>query len=401
MNTETILYAHGLSHYICTQSDLLIFLQRKRKLEQFIKDSLMTPPTFVSPNQQSITKLSRRHLSHASSVSCLLNSVDSTKYHDVKIIVDSHLSSSSLTFDDALPEKEVSTEFSFLDATLDCRCKDISPTVDSDESVNGSNPLSPQNLTCKENGVSNATVDRRKSKPARRSIRLLNFIGDHLQRSVIPIGSRFQADVPEWSGPADWSILISAYTSNSDNSKWMGSRVWPTEIGNMKATRRAIGKGRPNSCRCASQGSAVCIKRHINEKRILLQCDLGPAFLAWKFDEMGEQVSKSWSVKEQKTFESLVRRSSSNGASFLNRALKCFPNKCGKDIIHYYFDVYIPYRMSTEMRSLSMRQIDTDDEVEDDEAEEDSNGLGKRSQGKKNLKICNTKDVKAKYLRGA
>ncbi|KAI3474429.1 hypothetical protein Pfo_029290 [Paulownia fortunei] len=383
---------------------------RKRKLEQFVKDKLRAPSGFVLPNQQNITKLSSRPISHASSVSCLLNSVDSTQCHDEKIIFDSRTSSSLLTFGDALPEKQVSTECSFQDDMVDLNCprKDITPTVDSDESVNRSNLLSPENPTPNEapsveisneiHYLNSPTLDgahRRHHQPPRRSIRLLNFIGDHLQRKVIPVGPRFQADVPEWSGPVDRSILIGAYNSDSDNSKWLGSPVWPIQIGNMKTTERKIGKGRPNSCCCVSSGSADCVRRHILEERLVLQCDLSSAFFSWKFDEMGEQVLKSWSLKEQQTFKSLVKmRPSSNGKSFLKHALKCFSNKCGKDIINYYFNVYIPNRMSLQTRSSSIKQVDTDDEAEDC----NYMGLQKISEGR-SLINCNSNDVKARYLR--
>ncbi|KAK4396147.1 AT-rich interactive domain-containing protein 1 [Sesamum angolense] len=228
---------------------------RKRKLDQFINDKLRARSGLGLPNQKTVTKKNRSQSSHASSVSCLLNSFDSTQCHDDKFSFDS-CTCSSLTFDEALPEKQ-----------------------------------------------------RRHLQPPRRSIRLLNFIGDHLQRKTIPVGPHFQADVPEWSGPVNWSVLIAAYKSDSDNSKWLGSRVWPIEIGNMKTTGRTIGKGRPNSCCCVSPGFSDCTIRHIVEERLLLQCDLGPAFFSWKFDEMGEQVSNSWSPKEQQTFEKLTRLS--------------------------------------------------------------------------------------------
>ncbi|KAK4418968.1 AT-rich interactive domain-containing protein 1 [Sesamum alatum] len=375
---------------------------RKRKLEQFVNDKLRARSGLVLPNQQTVTKKNRSQSSHASSVSCLLNSVDSTQCHDDKIIFDSH-TCSSLTFDEALPDKQAPTECSFLDDIVHWHCpgKDVPPTVDSDESVNGSNLLSPENLSHNEASVeiSNAihrlnspTLDglqRRHLQPLRRSIRLLNFIGDHLQRKAIPVGPHFQASVPEWSGPVNRSVLIAAYNSDSDNSKWLGSRVWPIEIGNMKTTGRTIGKGRRNSCCCVSPGFSDCIRRHIFEKRLLLQSDLGPAFFSWKFDEMGEQVSNSWSPKEQQTFESLVkRRPSSNGKNFLKRALKCFPNKYRKDIINYYFNVYVPRRMSLQTRLSPVKQVYTDDEDET----QDFNYMGlQKTSGGRSLTICSRK----------
>ncbi|KAI3447757.1 hypothetical protein Pfo_004422 [Paulownia fortunei] len=380
---------------------------RKRKLEQFVKDKLRAPSGFAVPNQRNRIKLTRQ-LSHASSVSCLHNSVDSTECHYERTPFNSCSSSSLLTFDDTLPEKHVS-ELSFMDDIIHWNClgKDVSPIVDSDESVYGSNPFIPENLTPSKGAslelnnaihhLSSPTLDgpnKRHLKPPLQSIRLQNVIDNHLQRKVIPVGPRFQVDIPEWSSLVNRSILIDTYNSDSENSKWLGTRIWPIEIGNMKTTRRTIGKGRPNSCCCLSPGSVDCIRRHILEERLLLQCDLGPAFFSWKFDEMGEQVLKSWTLKEQQTFESLVTmKPSCNGKNFLKHALKCFSNKCWNDIISYYFNVYIPQRMSLQARSSSANQIDTDD---DDEEDFSYMGMRKRSEGRS--LISNLKEVRRKRV---
>ncbi|GFP86252.1 AT-rich interactive domain-containing protein 2 [Phtheirospermum japonicum] len=311
---------------------------RKRKLEKFVKDGLKPPSVFVCPNEPSIKKLSRKQSSHVSSLSCLVNSADSTHCQDEKITFNSRASSSLLTFDDT--------------AFYNCLRKDIPPTVDSDESVKGSNQLSPDS---NPNSQTPDGAHSRLHEPSpRRSIRLLNFIGDHLQRKVIPVGPRFQADVHEWAGPEK---------NDPDNSKWLGTRVWPVQTGNTKSIGKKIGKGRPDSCCCAYSGSADCIRRHVLQERLVVKSDLGPAFFSWKFDEMGDQVLKTWSLKEKQSFESVVKmRPSSDGKSFLRRALKCFPAKNGSDVVNYYFNVYIPHRMSLCTRSHSVKQVDTDDD---------------------------------------
>ncbi|KAL0336784.1 UNVERIFIED_CONTAM: AT-rich interactive domain-containing protein 1 [Sesamum calycinum] len=363
---------------------------RKRKLEQFVKDKLRAPSGFAMPKQQNRIKL-QRQLSHASSVSCLLDSIASES--DYKRTPFNSISASSLlTFDDTLPEKHAS-ESSFMDNMVhrNCRSKDVALMVDSDESVNGSNSSSQEKqnpnkapsveINNEIHYLSSWTLDvpsRRRRDRTLLSIRLQNIIGDHLQRKAIPIGPRFQADVPEWSNTVNISILINTYNTDSHNAKWLGTRIWPIETGNMKTSGRAIGKGRPKMCCCVSPGSVDCIRRHILEKRLLLRSDLGPAFFSWKFDEMGEQVSKSWTLKEQQTFESLVQmRTSCKGKNFLKQALKCFSKKCRNDIVNYYFNVYIPRRMSVQARSSSVNQIVTDDEEEE---EVNYMGMQKRSE---------------------
>ncbi|KAL0344483.1 UNVERIFIED_CONTAM: AT-rich interactive domain-containing protein 1 [Sesamum radiatum] len=303
---------------------------RKRKLEQFVKDKLRAPSGFVMPKQQNRIKL-QRQLSHASSVSCLLDSIASTESDYKRTPFNSLSASSLLTFDNTLPEKH-SSESSFMDnmAHWNCPSKDVSLMVDSDESVNGSNSSSQEKQNPNETPsielnneihyLSSLRPSRRRRDRTLLSIRLQNIIGDHLQKKAIPIGPRFQAHVPEWSNTVNISILINTYNSDSDNAKWLGTRIWPIETGSMKTTGRTIGKGRPKVCCCVSPGSVDCVRRHILEKRLFLQSDLGPAFFSWKFDEMGEQVSKSWTLKEQQTFESLVQmRSSCKGKNFLKR----------------------------------------------------------------------------------
>ncbi|KAK3026315.1 hypothetical protein RJ639_041003 [Escallonia herrerae] len=108
------------------------------------------------------------------------------------------------------------------------------------------------------------------------------------------------------------------------------------------------------------------VKLHVVNKRILLQFDLGSVFWRWKFDEMGEEVSNLWNFWEQKKFESLVKTNPvSTGKSFLKPALKCLPSQCRETIVNYYFNVYLPRRMSMLTRS-GCEIVDTDDEASED-----------------------------------
>ncbi|XP_058724054.1 uncharacterized protein LOC131595655 [Vicia villosa] len=50
----------------------------------------------------------------------------------------------------------------------------------------------------------------------------LSFRGNHLPRPFIPIGPRFQAEVPEWEVKTN----INRYNSD-DCLKWLGTQIWP------------------------------------------------------------------------------------------------------------------------------------------------------------------------------
>ncbi|XP_051128860.1 AT-rich interactive domain-containing protein 2-like [Andrographis paniculata] len=226
-------------------------------------------------------------------------------------------------------------------------------------SLKNSDPIHPLSSS-----MSNGTR-KRHSELTKPSTWLLSCIRHDPKKNVIPIGPRFQVDVPKWEGTIDKSRLLDAYKRDYNNSKWLGSHIWPIDIPNKTITEKAIGDGRPNSCSCALPGSVDCIKRHILEKRLLLKRELGSAFFTWKFDEMGEQVSKSWSMKDRKAFESIVRmKPSSDEKDFVWRALRRFPNKGRKDIVSYYFNVCVPYRLSLQTRMPSITEVDTDDEDE-------------------------------------
>ncbi|PHT38040.1 hypothetical protein CQW23_21613 [Capsicum baccatum] len=351
---------------------------RKRKLQQFVKDQLRSPGLHTEKsNQKSASKLSRRHFSHASSISCLLDSVNSGKSSDQKVFLSSHSACSSVTCADNIQE-QFSSEFSLHNDATDFGPKGFSSLVDSDESANGSDMLSRYNrapsvasLTTLDDAVHDSSLfsakrsRSRSLQPPRQSPRLLNFIGDHLQRFVIPVGPRFQADVPDWAVPADKGNT-NYEASNSEYSRWLGTRVWPIETGNMEVSSGAVGKGRPHSCSCRSPGTAVCVKRHVSDERLILQRELGYAFFSWKFDEMGEQASKGWSLKEEATFESLVKRKPQlNGKNFLKHALKSLPQKTRRTIINYYFNVFIPRQLNLQNRS-STNLVKVSDDIADD-----------------------------------
>ncbi|KAL6145752.1 hypothetical protein ACLB2K_056437 [Fragaria x ananassa] len=190
--------------------------------------------------------------------------------------------------------------------------------------------------------------------------------GEYFRRSV-PVGRDFQAEVPEWTGPVN-RIKIYSEDDDSKVSRWLGTRMWPIkgrQCGG--ATIKPIGKGRPESCSCVSPGCVDCVKDHIHETRLCLKSEIGPAFCSWKFDEMGEFASESWNSKEQRTFESLVRTNPlSKYDGFWKLAFKRFPDKRKKSIVSYYYNVFIPRRMSLATRSCLDKIVSDDDYCDDD-----------------------------------
>ncbi|XP_073222251.1 uncharacterized protein [Cicer arietinum] len=177
-----------------------------------------------------------------------------------------------------------------------------------------------------------------------------NFLparSNHLPRPVIPVGPRFQAEVPKWDGTTNLKQC------NSDDClKWLGTQIWPMpEVSKTNAI--GIGKGRLDSCSCHNPKSVDCVQKHVSEARECLKLVIGTAFSSWKFDDMGEDVSKSWTMEEQTAFESLVKSNplSSDTKFWKLKMKKYFPSKSMKCMINYYYNVYIPRCMSKATRS--------------------------------------------------
>ncbi|KAI3877143.1 hypothetical protein MKW92_011339 [Papaver armeniacum] len=252
------------------------------------------------------------------------------------------LQNQSLTESNSLPLKRVCTPEAKITT------KKNSPLSDSVDSVDN---LSVSSENSQE-----------KHKTARRSPRLHNFIGDDLPRIEVKIGKRHQAEIPDWIGPPRKSDNSSTDgQSDSFDSRYLGTKIWPIEGRSTETNKEeGIGKGRSNSCSCYSKGCGGCIKLHVFKKGLQLQDDLGTAFFTWKFDEMGEEVSNSWTAVEQQCFETLVKTDPITLTdSFLESALKRFPGKCKKSIVSYYFNVFIPRRISKQTR-LASKYVNSD-----------------------------------------
>ncbi|KAG5603053.1 hypothetical protein H5410_034423 [Solanum commersonii] len=243
------------------------------------------------------------------------------------------------------------------------------------------------------------------------------FIYEDHQKLVIPVGPRFQVDVPDWANSpnkgtpvvaADVALraskkeMVCKYKKEeSDTSKWLGTLVWPRadNLENKEDKEEFVGKGRNEHCSCRSSGSVGCVKRHVKEESMKLKSELETAFNDWKFDEMGEEVSMLWNTKDQTKFSSLVKTGLSKGKSFMKPALAYFPSKNRQSIVNYYFNVHIPRRI----RSNGIT-INTDDEEEEDEEEEEeevtaSKHSRKRNRAKKGA-CSSSKSLKTKYLSG-
>lgn len=173
----------------------------------------------------------------------------------------------------------------------------------------------------------------------------------------VPLGSDYQAQLPEWNGVISDSDL-----------KWLGTQEWPLNLtrgrNRYPVERDPIGKGRQDPCGCSDAGSVGCIKFHIAEKRRRLKLELGPAFLHWGFDKMGEDVTFAWTAADEKKFEDIVMSNPpSLGIYFWDEIVESFPSRSKADLVSYYYNVFLLRRRGHQNR-VTPNEIDSDDESE-------------------------------------
>lgn len=169
----------------------------------------------------------------------------------------------------------------------------------------------------------------------------------------VSVGVSFQAEIPEWTG----------VTSETD-SKWFGIQMWAPEDehNNTAVEKHPIGKGRQTTCDCSIPGSSECVRFHIAEKRLELKLALGVRlFYRWKFNRMGEEVSLSWTVEEEKRFKAMVLQDFTVHNTFWNNAFRLFPGKTRENLVSYYFNVFVLRRRSYQ-NCVTPETIDSDDD---------------------------------------
>lgn len=353
-----------------------------------------------SDNQNNI-ELRKTQLYDVSSVPKL----GEPKYCNQQTVLNSHSWRSTLTFGDTFHGKYVNTDITYKHDGTRCSSmsKDFPPSNDNDEYLTSSNSLSWEDITTKEyltptnfndmvqsSESSSAEVLAHKKKlqqplgiidSVQKPAAMADFLDstgrsisrdDCHPRLVIPIGPSFQAKVPGWIGPNRKNNIHDGDVDDLETLKWLGTQIWPNSTAgkSINPPAKAVGKGRHELCSCASPGSLSCNRRHVLESRLLLKSGIGPAFLSWKFDKMGEVVLKAWTSEEQRRFESLVKTNPlTRVTNFWELALKHFPSKSKKSLLSYYCNVYMPRSMRLQTGSSLDDLCSDDDQAEDDETE--------------------------------
>lgn len=196
---------------------------------------------------------------------------------------------------------------------------------------------------------------------------LYSFLLDHPSRKPIPIGADHQADI---STLDRWDTKTS---DNDDEDKFVGTCVLPMpESGQPDGN---VGNGRTD-CSCIDVGSVRCVRQHILEAREELRTKLGQdKFLALGLCDMGEEVAEKWSEEEEQLYhEAVFSNPASLGRNFWHNLDTVFPIRTRKDIVSYYFNVFMLRKRAEQNRHDPLNVDSDDDEWPDRDDCGDNNG---------------------------
>ncbi|KAG2259791.1 hypothetical protein Bca52824_079085 [Brassica carinata] len=172
-------------------------------------------------------------------------------------------------------------------------------------------------------------------------------------RKQVPIGSDYQADIPE-------CVKEEVRDANHNEEQLMGKCVIP--MPDRETEFFEIGKGR-KECICVDKGSIRCVQQHIIENREGLFETIGyERCLSIGLGEMGEEVAGKLTEDEEDLFHEVVYSNPVSLDRDLWKHLKsAFPSRTMKEIVSYYFNVFILRRRAVQNRSRSL-DIDSDDD---------------------------------------
>ena len=193
----------------------------------------------------------------------------------------------------------------------------------------------------------------------------------------VPVGPNHQATIPDWKGGVNKTMEFTGkYDDNSPSSglvllctvddnerRLMGTSVLAmADTGFYSSKYKEFGEGR-TECNCLDQGSIRCVRQHVREARKIMRKILGNEnFVNLGFSDMGEDVAFKWSEEEEAEFHEVVYNNlASSGRNFWRHLSAAFPSRTKKDIVSYYFNVFMLRKRAAQNRSRYL-EIDSDDD---------------------------------------
>eukprot|EP00268_Persea_americana_P041574 TRINITY_DN414_c0_g1_i2.p1 TRINITY_DN414_c0_g1~~TRINITY_DN414_c0_g1_i2.p1 ORF type:complete len:456 (-),score=145.70 TRINITY_DN414_c0_g1_i2:776-2143(-) len=217
----------------------------------------------------------------------------------------------------------------------------------------------------------------------------LSSLASYPHRKLVSIGPDHQADVPVWASdgvrkatsyfhlatqsacdsdagapfPPSLSVPSSHIMLDDKEEQLMGTCVIPmSEVDSSGCNSEKVGHGR-DDCSCPDEGSVRCVRQHVKEAREKLSAALGQErFVELGFCEMGEDVAQKWSQEEERVFNEVVfSNPASLGRNFWDNLSVVFPTRTKKELVSYYFNVFM-LRRRAEQNRLDPLNIDSDND---------------------------------------
>ncbi|CAL9193040.1 uncharacterized protein LOC135615372 [Musa acuminata AAA Group] len=199
---------------------------------------------------------------------------------------------------------------------------------------------------------------------------------DYFKRKHVAIGVNHQVDIPEWRSNnhiGDYedfaSTLPSETTPPSSNhvvdevesDRWVGTCAMPLPESALLASNVLVLQCK--DCGCPDEGSIRCVRQHVMETREKLKKQLGQdKFIELGFGDMGEVVAQKWTEEEEQLFHEIVLSNpASLGKNFWDKLPQVFPTRSSKELVSYYFNVFMLQKRAKQNR-LDPLHVDSDDD---------------------------------------
>ncbi|KAI3452895.1 hypothetical protein Pfo_009558 [Paulownia fortunei] len=186
-------------------------------------------------------------------------------------------------------------------------------------------------------------------------------------RKEVPIGPDHQAEVPLWDPNASGEDFSGSYyfADNNREQKLMGTRIiLMPDLNDSTIDGVRVGRGRTD-CSCLDMGSMRCVQQHVKEAREKLRETIGDKnFIELGFYDMGDEVACKWTPDDEQVFHEVVYSNPvSHGRKFWKHLRAAFPTRTKKELVSYYFNVFMLRRRAVQNRSYLL-EIDSDDDEE-------------------------------------
>ncbi|CAK9142401.1 unnamed protein product [Ilex paraguariensis] len=184
-------------------------------------------------------------------------------------------------------------------------------------------------------------------------------------RREVPLGPDYQADVPVWEpGVVKKHPVDGGDVAGDDNEEQMMG-VCVISMPNLNSSAYdgvKAGDGR-RDCSCLDQGSVRCVRQHVKEAREKLRETIGcEIFANLGFSGMGEEVAHNWTEKEERLFHEVVYfNPMALHRKFWEQLALMFPSRTKRELVSYYFNVFMLQRRAVQNRS-NLLEIDSDND---------------------------------------